>query len=154
MSDAGGARPGALPGMPGGPAAPAPAPGEVTSGPPGLPQPTTTTGGGSYSVDVERAPQAIADLRRAADALEAEATRAWDLANIRPPGLDVVSANAVRVFAEAAIGEQGSLRLALEGAVRRLRADADKLEASLKTYLQVDEISIPQARTLNLGEQQ
>lgn len=134
--------------MDGGPATPAPAVGGGTSGPPGLPQPTTTTGGGSYSVDVERAPQAIADLRRAAKALEAEAVRAWDLARITPPGLDVVSANAVRAFAEAAVGEQGSLRLALLGGARRLREDADKLEASLKTYLQVDEISLPPAREL------
>lgn len=148
MSEADGARPGPLAGMPSGPAAPAPAPDRARYVPPGYPQPTTTTGGGGYSVDVERAPQAIADLRRAADALEAEAARAWDLANVMPPGLDVVSANAVRVFAEAAVGEQGSLRLALEGAVRRLRDDANKLEASLKTHLRADEISIPQAREL------
>lgn len=152
MSNPDGARPGPLAGMPGGPAAPAP--GGGAPGQPGLPQPTTTTGGGGYSVDVERAPQAIADLRRAADALDAEAEKAWELALITPPGLDVVSANAVRCFAEAAVGEQGSLRLALRGGARRLRADADKLETSLKTYLQVDEISIPQARELNLGEKQ
>ncbi|MGQ0774320.1 MAG: hypothetical protein ACT4NY_07885 [Pseudonocardiales bacterium] len=97
---------------------------------------------------MDRAPQAIADLRRAAEALEAEAENAWNLAQITPPGLDVVSANAVRVFAEAAVGEQGSLRLALIGGARRLRDDADKLEASLKTYLQVDEISLPPAREL------
>ncbi|MGH3923283.1 MAG: hypothetical protein ACRDTT_10515 [Pseudonocardiaceae bacterium] len=35
------------------------------------------TGGGRYSVDVDRAPQAIADLRRAADALDVEAQNAW-----------------------------------------------------------------------------
>lgn len=134
--------------MPGGTASPTPAPGAAPSGPPALPQPTTTTGGGSYSVDVDRAPQAIADLRRAAEALESEATRAWELARIEPPGLDVVSANAVRVFVEAAVGEQGSLRLALIGGAQRLRDDADKLEASLKTYLQVDEISLPPAREL------
>lgn len=147
MSDAGGARPGALPGMGGGPAAAAPAPGGGPSGPPGLPQPTTT-GGGGYSVDVERAPQAIVDLRRAAQALREEAEKAWELARITPPGLDVVSANAVRVFVEAAVGERGSLQLALLGAAARFESDADKLEANLKTYLQVDEISLPAAREL------
>lgn len=116
------------------------------------PQPTTTSGSGRYVVDVERAPQAIADLRRAADALEAEAVHAQDLADIKPPGLDAVSANAVRVFCEAAVGGQGSLRLALEGAVRRLRADADALEADLKAYLQVDEISLPPAHHLTLHQ--
>jgi hypothetical protein len=147
MSTADGTRPGPLPGMGGGPTAPAHAYGGATPGQPGLPQPTTTTGGG-YSVDVERAPQAIADLRRAAQALRQEAEKAWELARITPPGLDVVSANAVRVFAEAAVGEQGSLRLALLGAATRFESDADKLEASLKTYLQVDEISLPPAREL------
>lgn len=121
----------------------------LAGGPPdrrSLPQPATTIGG--CLVDAERAPQAIADLRRAADALEAEAARTHELANIRPPGLDVVSANAVRAFREAAVGAQGSLRSALEGAVRRFRADADELEAGLKTYLQVDEISLPPAHEL------
>jgi len=94
-----GPRPGPLPGMPGVPAAPAHAYGGATPGQPGLPQPTTTTGGGGYSVDVERAPQAIADLRLAAQALKEEARRTWNLANITPPGLDVVSANAVWVLA-------------------------------------------------------
>ena len=151
MTTPDGARPGTLPGLGGVPATSAPALGEGLSGPPGLPQPTTTTGSGGYSVDVERAPQAIADLRRAADALKDEAKNAWNLANITPPGLDVVSANAVRVFAETAVGERGSLRLALESAARRFEEDANKLEASLKTYLQVDEISIPAARALDLG---
>lgn len=77
-----------------------------------------------------------------------EADYTWTLARIKPPGLDVVSANAVRAFAEAAVGEHGSLRVALEGAARRCEQDTDKLEASLKAYLQVDEISLPPAREL------
>lgn len=135
-----------LSGMSGGTAALPPA---LAGDPPDHAPPPTTTSG-RHLVEVERAPQAIADLRRAADALEVEVAQAQDLANIRPPGLDVVSANAVRAFCEAAVGAQGSLRLALEGAVRRFRADADALEASLKTYLQVDEISLPPAHHLTL----
>ena len=60
----------------------------------------------------------------------------------------MVSANAVRVFAEPAVGEQGSLRLALLGAADRFDSDVDKLEASLKAYRQVDEISLPPTRDL------
>ncbi|HEU0088353.1 MAG TPA: hypothetical protein VFQ77_12000 [Pseudonocardiaceae bacterium] len=134
--------------MPGGPTTPAPAPDATTPGRPGPPQSITTTGGDGYSVDVERAPQAIADLRRTAKALWDEAKNSWNLADITPPGLDVVSANAVQVFVETAVGEHGSLRMALEGAARRCEEDADKLEASLKTYLQVDEISLPPPRVL------
>lgn len=142
MDHADGARLSSLPGMGGG----------TTASPPVLPSTlrsrSATTTGEAYSIDVEHAPQAIADLRRAAQALIDEARRASDLANIIPPGLDVVSAHAVQVFAEVAAGERGSLRLALLGAAARFQSDADKLEASLRTYLQTDEISIPAAREL------
>lgn len=154
MSDAHRSLPAPLPGMAGGPAAPPPAPHGSAPSQPGPPQPTTTASGGSYSVDVERAPQAIADLRHAAQALKDEARNAWNLANITPPGLDVVSANAVRCFVDAAVGEQGSLWLALLGAAARFESDAEKLEASLKTYLQVDEISLPTARELKFEGRQ
>lgn len=108
-----------------------------------------TAGGGGYRVDVERAPQAIADLRRAAKRLRLEAEKAMALGRITPPGLDVVSANAVRIFAEAAVGEQGSLRQALLGAADRFDSDASKLESDLKNYLRVDELNLPAARELN-----
>ena len=98
MGDAHSSLPAPLAGMLGVPTTPAPVPGGGAASQPEQPQPTTTTGGGSYSVDVERAPQAIADLRRAAQALWDEAEKSWDLANITPPGLDVVSANSVGVF--------------------------------------------------------
>lgn len=145
MSGEDGVRPGPLPGMPGAQAPPSSAAGSLG---------TTMTGSGGFSVDLERAPQAIADLRAAADALRAEADNAWSLARIRPPGLDAVSADAVQIMVEAAIGKQGSLRLALLGAADRFDDDANKLEASLKTHLQADEISIPRARGLPFGVQQ
>ncbi|MGH4026694.1 MAG: hypothetical protein ACRDRV_19145 [Pseudonocardiaceae bacterium] len=110
-------------------------------------RPDTPTGAG-YSIDVEHAPEAIANLRRAAQALTDEARKASDLASIVPPGLDVVSAHAVQVFADVAAGEHGSLRLALLGAATRFQDEADKLEASLRTYLHTDEISIPVTRNL------
>lgn len=137
-----GLQPGPLPGMPG---AQAPLPTEGS--------PSTTTGSGGFSVDLDRAPQAIADLREAAEALREEAKKAMSLARIRPPGLDAVSADAVRIMAEAAVGEQRSLRRALEGAADRFESDANRLEASLRTHRQADEISIPMARELNLGTQ-
>jgi F0F1-type ATP synthase epsilon subunit len=146
MSGEDGTRPGPLPGMPGaqGPSLPA---GSLSSAV------TTTTGGGGFSVDLDHVPQAIADLREAARVLRDEADNAWNLANIRPPGLDEVSADAVRIMADAAVGVQGSLRLALEGAAKRLERDAEKLEAQLRTFRQADETSIPTARKLSFRTQ-
>ena len=138
MDHADGARLSSLPGMGGGTA---------TSGFVLLSRSTSTVGE-AYSIDVEHAPQAIADLRRAAQALNDEARKASDLANITPPGLDVVSRHAAQVFADVAAGEHGSLKLALLGAAARFLSEADKLEASLRTYLHTDEISIPAAREL------
>src|SRR5262249_26219059 len=126
MSNPQGTHPGPLPGMGSGPTAPASAPGRGMSGQPGTGQPATTAGSSSYSVDVERAPQAIADLRRAAQALKDEADNALNLANITPPGLDVVSANATQVFIDAAVGSQRSVRLALLRAAARFEQDAAK----------------------------
>ncbi len=98
-------------------------------------------GGGHYTVDPGRAPQAIADLRHAALLLQDEIYSAEDLANYPSPGLDAVSVEAVRVISEAAVGEQGSLRAALQGAVAEFLRQANKLEADLKAYLQVEEIN-------------
>lgn len=150
MSGAGGVQPGPLAGMSGAQAAPAPAPVREPYQPPGYPQPTTMTGGGGFSVDVERAPQAIADLIHASEVLDAEARNVMNLRNMSPAGLDVVSANAVGVFVDAAVGDNGSLQRALEYAAKRLRDDAHKLEASLASYLGADNYSIPQARELKL----
>lgn len=152
MSGAGGGQPGPLPGMPGAQAAPAPAPAREPYVHPGYPHPNTTTGGGGFSVDPERAPQAIADLRAAAAALMVEARKAENLMYMRPPGLDRVSKNAVGVFVDAAVGEYGSVRQALFEAAHRFASDADKLEANLKAYLGADNYSIPQARILDLKE--
>lgn len=114
--------------------------------PPGM----TGPGGGMFRIDPERAPQAIADLRHAADLLQDEIRTAEDLANYQAPGLDAVSRDAVRIISEAAIGEQGSLRAALVGALAEFNRQADKLEADLKAYLQVDEVNIPTARAIQL----
>lgn len=149
MSGAGGGQSGPLPGMPGAPAAPASAPVRNYK-PPAYPQPTTMTGGGGFWVDVERVPHAIADLRNAAAALRDEAEKALELTRMKPPGLDRVSENAVNVFVDAAVGQYGSVRQALWAAAARFESDAAKLEDSLKEYLHVDTISMPNPRALKL----
>jgi len=98
--------------------------------PPGM----TGAGGGMFRIDPELAPQAIADLRHAAQLLRDEVRNAADLANYSSPGQDAVSRDAVKIISDAAIGEQGSLRAALLGGADEFERHAAKLEADLKTY--------------------
>jgi len=104
--------------------------------------------GGSFYVSPDDAPQAIADLREAAAQMRDLAGRAVRLAKVRAPGLDEVSAEAVRLIGEKATGDSGSLRTALQKGAEELEKAADQLEADLKNYLQVEELNIPKAREL------
>lgn len=108
-------------------------------------------GGGAYTIDVENAPQAIANLRAAADLLEFDLRRqAEELGDIQPPGKDEVSEVATNVFRDAAIGPAG-VRNALLSTAAEYRRQADKLQADLASYLQAEEanIALPPAQSLD-----
>jgi hypothetical protein len=125
--------------------------GGLLNGTPGSPgEPGAMGGGGRYRVDLDRAPQAIADLREAARLLREESREAERLARVTPPGLDAVSTDAARVIGEAAAGPEGSLRAALLGGAEELDRQAGELEADLTAYRQVEAINVPQARALEL----
>ena len=104
--------------------------------------------GGSFYVSPDDAPQAIADLREAARQMRVLRASAERLAQVRAPGLDEVSAEAVRLIGEKATGSSGSLRMAMWQGAEELEKAADQLEADLKNYLQVEELNIPKAREL------
>ena len=99
-----------------------------------------------FSIDYERVPQAIADLEHAAEFFKERARTARRLARIAAPGIDGVSVNAV-----AQIGRWASdtgvnnLEATLTAGALQLADLAQKLREDLKTYLQVDELNIPQA---------
>ena len=99
-----------------------------------------------FSVDYERAPQAIADLEEAARFFNQRARMALDLANVPAPGADGVS-----VYAAAQIGRwavdsgENNLHATLVAGAKQLEDLAQKLREDLKTYLQVDELNIPHA---------
>ncbi len=100
----------------------------------------------SFSVDYERAPQAIADLEEAARFFENRAEAAFRLANIRPPGTDGVSVNAAEQIGRwASDSGTNNLHATLTVGAKQLRDLAQKLREDLKTYLQVEELNIPQA---------
>lgn len=106
-------------------------------------------GGGAaqgFSVDYERAPQAIADLEEAAEFFEDRAKTALRLAAIPAPGADGVSMNAVAQIGRwASDTGTNNLEATLRAGAQRLRNLAQTLREDLKTYLQVEELNIPKA---------
>jgi hypothetical protein len=99
-----------------------------------------------FSIDYERAPQAVADLEHAADFFENRAKMALRLATIPAPGTDGVSMNAVEQIGRwASDTGTNNLEVTLLAGAQQLRDLAQKLRADLKTYLQVEELNIPKA---------
>lgn len=94
---------------------------------------------GHYRIDPERAPEVIAAFQKAAEDLRLLLGRAEALGSIPPPGLDGVSLNAVQEMGDWAMGEHGSLRMALEQGADSLDAAAVSLQAQLDAFLQAEE---------------
>lgn len=104
-----------------------------------------------FSINYERLPQAITDLRHAADFFEDRAKVAQQLASIPPPGADGVSIYAVEQIGKwAADSGQNNLAATLKTGASELRNLADKLEADLKTYLHVEKLNLPKHPTEGL----
>ncbi|MDQ3152052.1 MAG: hypothetical protein M3R63_10135 [Actinomycetota bacterium] len=101
------------------------------------------TGGGTarYLIDPGRAPQTIAAFQKAADDMRLLISRAERLGTIEPPGLDGVSRNAVKEMGEWAMGERGSLRMALDAGAASLEAAAANLQAQLDAFLAAEGVN-------------
>ena len=100
----------------------------------------------SFSIDYERAPQAIADLEEAAAFFNEQAKTALRLATIPAPGTDGVSLNAVEQIGRwASDGGVNNLEATLRAGAKQLEDLAQKLREDLKIYLQVEELNIPHA---------
>jgi hypothetical protein len=104
-----------------------------------------------FSIDYERLPQAITDLRHAAEFFEGRVKVAEHLAKIRPPGADGVSIHAVEQLGKwASDSGQNNLASTLRAGALQLKALANKLEEDLKTYLQVEQLNLPKHPTEGL----
>ena len=108
-----------------------------------IPGPSSAPGGGHFWVSFDQAPQTISNLRHAARVLEQKRRRAEQLADYPSPGLDEVSNDAVVQIGKAATGEQGSVKLALEAAAAQFEELANEVEATLRTYLQTEQLNLP-----------
>ena len=101
-----------------------------------------------FSIDYERVPQAITDLKHAARFFKDRATRADALANIPPPGADGVSIHAAEQIGKwASDSGENNLAATLRTGALQLEAVANKLEEDLKTYLQVEALNLPRDPT-------
>ncbi|MGH3965696.1 MAG: hypothetical protein ACRDRY_20995 [Pseudonocardiaceae bacterium] len=99
-----------------------------------------------FSIDYERAPQAIADLEEAARFFRDRAETALRLANIPAPGADGVSMNAVAQIGKwASDSGANNLYATLVAGAKQLDDLAHKLRDDLRTYLQVEELNLPEA---------
>jgi hypothetical protein len=131
----------------------------ATSPPQAAPPPTTLagllmpgatspagSGGGRFFIDLDRAPQVIADLEAALRRVEEMHQAAGRTGRVAlAPGEDVVSINAANQVAKMTSGPEGSLTAALFAYQGRLRETVDGLRAQLRTYHQTEELNTPPA---------
>jgi hypothetical protein len=97
-----------------------------------------------FSIKYEQVPQAIADLKHAAEFFRDRAKVAEGLASIPAPGVDGVSLNAVvQIGRWASDTGENNLAATLVAGAKQLEDLAHKLREELKIYLQVEELNIP-----------
>ncbi|MDD7919958.1 PE domain-containing protein [Actinomycetospora callitridis] len=89
----------------------------------------TQAGGGSFAVDIARAPKAIRDLEQARDELKGIKRDAIALGQVDPPTRDQVSLDAAQKLSEVGVGSAGSLMQALDGGI----AEIERLIGALRT---------------------
>lgn len=90
--------------------------------------------GGSFTVDLERAPQTLRDLTAARDELVSLTQDARALGHVDPGSSDEVSRDAATLLGVVAVGGQGSLLEALEAGATRLTQLIDAVTSELQAY--------------------
>lgn len=98
-------------------------------------------GGGSFDVDITRAPQAIRQLEDALAELKRIKRDAVVLGQIRPPTADAVSRDAAQKLREIAVGGQGSFLQALDQGIAELQRMIDTLRSGLAAYERADDVA-------------
>jgi hypothetical protein len=90
--------------------------------------------GGSFTVDLERAPQTLRELTTARDELFDLMRQARALGRVNPGANDDVSRDAATLLGAVADGGSGSLLLALEAGATRLTQLIEAIEGELRSY--------------------
>ncbi|MCD2194476.1 hypothetical protein LQ327_13965 [Actinomycetospora endophytica] len=121
-------------GLPGSPGPQASDPARLTNGQVVPRQVVEMPTGGSFTVDLERAPQTLRDLTAARDELADIMLEAQRLGKVDPGSADDVSRDAATMLGTVADGGDGSLLGALNAGVRRLDLLIDAIKIELRTY--------------------
>jgi hypothetical protein len=96
------------------------------------------TGGGSFSVDVDRAPAVLRDLENARSELQDLRRDAVRLGKVDPGSNDQVSLDAARTLEAVAIGGQGSFVEAVNAGLRQLDGLIAAIKGELAAYREAD----------------
>lgn len=100
------------------------------------------TGGGAFSVDLDRAPEVLRDLENARQELEDLKAEARFLGKIDPMSDDEVSRDAATVLGAVAVGGPGSLVEALDAGVARLDGLIGAIRSELDAYRAADRTTV------------
>jgi hypothetical protein len=121
-------------GLPGSPVAQASDPARLANGQVVPRQVVAMPSGGSFTVDLERAPQTLRDLTAARDELVVLMKDARALGRVDPDAADDVSRDAATMLGVVAVGGQGSLLEALEAGAARLTQLIEAVDRELQSY--------------------
>ncbi|GAA4933286.1 PE family protein [Actinomycetospora succinea] len=95
-------------------------------------------GGGTFTVDLAQAPQAIRELEDAARELSEIRREAERLGKIDPPAADLVSRDAANVLGAAAAGGSGSFVAALDSGILQIQNMITALQTAMTDYSGTD----------------
>lgn len=128
-------------GLPGSPVAQASDPARLANGQLVPRQVVDMPSGGSFTVDLERAPQTLRDLTAARDELADLMIDAERLGKVDPGSGDDVSRDAATMLGVVADGGEGSLMGALRAGIHRLDLLIGAIQSELQNYDAADEQS-------------
>ncbi|MFC5064410.1 hypothetical protein [Actinomycetospora atypica] len=101
--------------------------------------PAPSGAGGSFSIDLERAPQVLRDLRDAIAQLNDLRRDAFQLGKVDPGTNDLVSKDAAAVLGAVAVGGAGSFVDAVTAGIERLEGIVSAIENEIRSYRATDD---------------
>ncbi|GAA4727982.1 PE domain-containing protein [Actinomycetospora chibensis] len=105
--------------------------------------------GGSFAVDIARAPKAIRELEQAREELRSIKNEAQALGQVNPPARDQVSLDAAQLLGQVATGGATSFMQALDDGIQEVSRMIESLRAGFEAYRAGDAENEDQLRQLS-----